>query len=418
MPTTYSVSNASALNTALAQAVGGDRIVLARGDYGAINITNRNYASNVTLISAGAPGSAHLDSLNVRNSSNLTFQFLDIGRGLEAGEADWTRLNSIRLSTNIRMLGVTVHGSEDGNYNNDGLGLIVADSNNVRVEQSTFTDLTRGLYIERSNNTMVGLNTFTDLRVDGINAASARGLFIHGNVFRDFHPLDPDHADGIQLWNTNQTYGSSNVSIRDNVIWMPDQGDRSGHVQGIWISDPFAHGYQNVQIRNNLVYTNDAYNGITVKGGRNVQIDSNTVVSRSGDREFAYIWAEGGSGVTISNNVSEAVILDNVNPTLINNMDLYRNPGLRGLFPDLDTPGSIDDLITVGIGFQRPVNIAASVSTLGINPPATAGQVFVEQSVGFEIFDKSSDDYAPVEITHLSMSLLSAMSMDSFTALP
>jgi hypothetical protein len=39
----YNVTNATQLQSALSKAVGGDRIVLAAGNYGNVNINNRNY---------------------------------------------------------------------------------------------------------------------------------------------------------------------------------------------------------------------------------------------------------------------------------------------------------------------------------------------------------------------------------------
>ena len=349
----FNVANAAGLQAALSRAVGGDRIVLAPGDYGTVRINNARFASPVTIVSAGNPGDASFDGLHVRHSSNLTFQALDLGRELEPGEGIYTLLNSVRNSSNIRMLGVKLHGSEDGNPANDGQGLIVSDTTNFRFDHSEVTSLTRGVYVERSTNVTFANNELHNVRMDGLAIASTNTLFALNNVFRNFRPQPGDHADAIQLWNTNQTRGSANILIRDNVVWMPEeQSEGTAGVQGIWIADPGAHGYQNVWIRNNLVYSNDIWNGISVFGGRSVEVSNNSLLSRSDDGERLWLRLEGGWGHRVFNNVTEDVILNGVTPSLSNNLNLRQTPDMRRLFADLNSPDALQDLVVPGRGFQ------------------------------------------------------------------
>src|SRR4051812_26480548 len=98
--TVYNVSNASQLTTAIASAVGGDKIILAAGNYGSPYIQNRNYNANVTIQAATPGTSVHFDGLTVLTSKNLTFSGIDVGRALGPTDAEYTPITSIRDSSN------------------------------------------------------------------------------------------------------------------------------------------------------------------------------------------------------------------------------------------------------------------------------------------------------------------------------
>lgn len=302
--TIYSVTNATQLQTALGKAVGGDTIVLAAGDYGNVSIYNRNYASTVTIQTGNWTNRAHLDGLFVSKSSNITFKGLDLGRELVAGEApEATQLNWIRDSSNIRLNAVSIHGSLDDDPTNDGVGMVVTRVTGFRVDYSNFSELFRGIYVQQSSNSTVLSNSFDVIRSDGIVAAANNGMLIDGNSFTDFRPVLGDHADGIQFWNTSQTVGSSNVTIRNNVI-APGQfsGVEGEGVQGIFVWDPGSLGYKNFVIQNNLIYTHGAWNGIAATGVTGLQITGNTLLSQSDDNKNVWIRAENSSSVLLKNN--------------------------------------------------------------------------------------------------------------------
>ena len=301
------VTNAAQLQTALSAAVGGDTIMLAAGNYGNVSIYNRNYATNVTLQASSWSNRAHMDGLFVSKSSNLTFKGLDLGRALNAGESkEFTQLNWIRDSSNIRLNGVQIHGSRDNDPTNDGVGLVVSAVTGFRADYSNFSELFRGIFVQASTNTNLISNSFKTIRSDGILAAGDNGMMIDGNSMTDFRPIAGDHADGIQFWNTGQTIGSSNVTIRNNVIAPgATSGEGVGGVQGIFVWDPGTLGYKNFNIQNNLIYSHSAWNGLTVNGLHGGQITGNTLISQSGDPEYLWIRAENSSSLTLKGNVAE-----------------------------------------------------------------------------------------------------------------
>lgn len=433
----YNVATAAELQAALAKAVGGDQVLLAPGDYGQVRLANYKFASTVTVRSQKFGDWAHFDGINVVGSSNIQFNWLDVGRPLNAGEAGTTQLNSIRSSTNIRFDASRFHGSQDGNFTNDGVGLAIYDSTGVRVTGSEFTDLDRGIYVLRSNGTHIFSNDLHDLREDGINAAATNGIFISNNLIRDFHPSAGGHGDAIQFWNTGQTVGSSNISIKNNVIWMPQEhADPSSGVQGIFITAPGTLGYRNVTIDNNLVYANERWNGLSVDGATNLYMVNNTLLSASNDVERLWARIDNSSQVNMRNNVAEEFL---INRTSFygqgNNMNLTKTPALRSLFADLINPDEVTDLTTLGTGFQMPTGTIGSLLTGGI---AAITNILpgVRTTEGFDsvvddangsadtIFPAAlspvaASEPAPVETLNLVAELPSAFrAIDSFTALP
>lgn len=433
----HNVATAAQLQAALARAVGGDQILLAPGNYGQVRLSNYNFASTVTIQSQKNADWAHFDGISIVGSRNLQFNWLDVGRGLNAGEVGTTQLNSVRNSTNIRFDTSRFHGSRDGDFTNDGVGLAIYDSTGVRVTGSEFTDLDRGIYVLRSNGTHIFSNDIHDIREDGINAAATTGIYISNNLIRDFHPSAGGHGDAIQFWNTGQTMGSSNIAIKNNVIWLPQEhADPSAGVQGIFITAPGAYGYRNVTIENNLVYANERWNGLAVDGATNLYMVNNSLLSASNDAEKLWARIDNSYGVNMRNNVAEEFL---VNRTSFygqgNNLNLTRTPALRALFGDLIDPEDVGDLMTAGVGFQMPAGTIGSLLTGGLAAlsnlpsigltPSKIGAVLDDGDGSIDTLFPAATSLAefsePATVEALDMSFelpFAFRALDSFTALP
>jgi Ca2+-binding RTX toxin-like protein len=353
--TVFNVSNGAELQAALSSAVGDDRIVLADGNYGKVNVFNRNYASTVT-IEAATPSGAHIDGLFVAGSKNLNFIGLDVGRALNAGELTSTQLSWIKSSSNITLDGMHFHGSLDGNPKTDGVGLTVTSVTGFEVTNSKFDDLYRGLVLQKSTNATISNNEITTIRSDGIISAANDDLLIQGNHIGEFRPVAGDHADAIQFWNTGQTKGQTNITIKDNVIFQSYfSGVEGTGIQGIFMSDPLTYGYKNVLIENNLLYSNDAYNGIYVNGATDVQISDNSVLSKSSDGKTFWIKVQDSSHVALQDNLTDKIITQNVSDfTQSGNIDFTTNSAARSLLPNLPAPTGLLDLITANVGYHVP----------------------------------------------------------------
>ena len=343
------VANAAELSAALTRAVGGDVIRLAAGDYGAVRLSALKPQGLVTITSADTAAPAHLNSLVVTGSENFAFRNLDIGRALNTGEGDYTRMAEVRSSTRIIFDHVNIHSSVDGDYNNDGYGIFASKVNGLVITGSKFTDLTKGLVLEQMENLQIDNNSFVDMRSDGINVAASKNVLIDANTFQGFHPTSYDHGDAIQFYNLGQPYGSSDIVIRNNVLLPGGTGP-----QGIWLANPDPGGYTNVTIENNLLWGDGLYNGIGVSGAKGLKVIGNTVVSPTNDSKSFWIRLMNSSDVVMTGNLTDDVIPP-VNVTNLkesNNTILSKDSAARALLPNLNAPTGPADLITPGKGYQ------------------------------------------------------------------
>lgn len=347
------VANQAQLAAALSTAVGGETFVLAPGSYGSVSISGRNFSAPITIQSQSSTSMATFSNLDVRNSSNIAFKSVDIGRAMAANEYDYGKMASVFSSKNVSFDAVKIHGTLDGNPRNDGWGLYVADSANVRVANSDFTELHRGAVFERSSNLTVEANKVHGIRSDGLDFTAVDTVLLKDNQLRDFFPVADDHADAIQFWSQGQTRGSSNITITGNQIF---QGSGLG-MQGMHLRDEVGtNPFKNVNIYNNILYGNDMWNGIHVNHGQGVSITNNTVVSRTNDGGSYWIRVEQGSDITIQKNVTDTIITKS-NTGSINvsgNLELNGDSSAQAMVPNLNKNAAttIADLLVSGYGYQ------------------------------------------------------------------
>lgn len=354
------VSSTVQLQAALASAKGGDTISLAAGNYGTVNIVGRNYSSAITIKSSVGMA-AHFDGLFVDKSSFINLESLDLGRPLKTGEPDYTKLATVQNSNNIKMTGVSIHGSLDGNSANDGYGLFLRNVNGFKLMDSNVREVNRGVLAERSYNVEISSTHFNEMRSDGINIAGVVGVTLDGNTFTNFRPVGSDHADAIQFWNVGQPFGSKDIVIKNNVVM---NGSGFGP-QGIFMNAANGWDYSNVLIQNNMIYSNDSYHGIHVEGARDVRIIGNTALSHQVDRDYMWVNVANIDGLNLSNNVAEHLIIGPgvTGISQSNNQTLRANPLLKALIPNLDHAKVPTDLIVPNAGYQVPIGS-------GGNPPA------------------------------------------------
>ena len=91
--TEFIVANATELYDALSSAEGGDRIVLAGGDYGSLDFRGVTFSSDVTIVSADPDDPAIVRELYVRDassSSTASSSTMSPGRTIPSGSAPST----------------------------------------------------------------------------------------------------------------------------------------------------------------------------------------------------------------------------------------------------------------------------------------------------------------------------------------
>lgn len=395
------VSTASQLTSALTSARGGDTIRLAAGDYDNVSIQNFRPTSRVTLISADAANPAHFDTLTVRSSQNLTFKNLDIGRGLAAGEAEHTQLTQVRDSSTIVFDSNLIHGSLDGNPQNDGDGLFVEGVTGLTVTNNIFKELGRGTVVSTITNLQVSGNKFLDLRSDALDADDSRNILIEDNLFKGFYPQGSDHPDAIQFHNLGATEWMENITIRNNML-LPGG---TGSPQGIWISDPGTTGFRNLLIENNLLWGQGLYNGIGLSGVQNAKVIGNTVLSPTSDDKLMWIRVGASANIDLIHNVAEEYVIQGgvTNLRQEGNINLRTSPAYRGLMANPENPSGWSDVrLTDGGAYEpvlkssdAPISSAAGNALKNLLSPTT-GQSVAQQMSALAI----DEDGGALDLSH------------------
>jgi parallel beta-helix repeat protein len=252
---TINVSSASGLESALRGANSGDTILLASGNYGNVDVGGRNFSSDVTIRSNGG---AVISNMEVNNASGITISNL------------------------------TFRGSSSG-YG-QGTGIRVSSSDDITIENSSFSGFTRGIQIWNVDNLDILNNDLSNISYDGMVLGHVHGLLIQGNeVVMNSNPGLDNHKDIIQVYNQGAVAPSSDIVIRNNSLWADDP-----QTHGIFMGNIDAAGglkssefYSDVLIENNTIRNNMPL-GIAIGPTDDLTIRNN-VVLRHPD-------GEGGSG--------------------------------------------------------------------------------------------------------------------------
>lgn len=269
MQVIISASDSASLVSALKSAHAGDTISLAGGVYSPLTLSGLQFNSAVTITSANADAPAVLTGMTLSNSSGLTFQ--DVTLSTEGAKVPYPF--QIIGSSKITFDHVDVHGSLDGNAQNDASGPLFRESSDIKVINSEFQQLTVGTSFLNSKNVVVSGNSFHDIQTDGVDGGGTSNIVISDNYFTDFDPIDSLHPDAIQLWTTNTTASAHDITITGNLIVRGD----GEPIQGIFLRDQVGNlPYLNVTITANTVIGSMA-NGIMIDGAVGATIAGNVV---------------------------------------------------------------------------------------------------------------------------------------------
>jgi Ca2+-binding RTX toxin-like protein len=252
-------------------------IRLEPGTYGTIHLRNLKFG-DVTVESRDAANPAVLTGLLVRDSSGLNFRNLEFF----VNPKDAVRAFEVSGSKDVHFTGLKVHGSIDGNPQNDGSGLMIRDSQDVSVTHSEFFELRFGIEQLDNKKLVISNNSFHHIREDGIRGGGSSDVLVSRNHFTDFFPVAGDHPDAIQFWTGNTTASAKNITIDENVILRGS----GAPVQGIFFRDQVEKlPYQNVIITDNLVIGMGG-NGIYANGVNHLKILNNVVESLPGGKSW------------------------------------------------------------------------------------------------------------------------------------
>jgi hypothetical protein len=260
------------LHTALSSAQGGDRIELAGGDYGSLDISGVNFTSDVTIVSADPSDPAVITRLELDNSSHLVLD----GLVFSGGKSKVTDSSYITVRNSV------FAGTLDADGYGTGKGLQFAGSDHIVVEQNEFYHWKKAMGIGSSSDVQVLRNKVHSCNNDAFNFNALNRLLVEGNWIHDFNTAPGvGHNDMIQTWNPDPENPIKDVTIRGNFL-DAGTGDKTHAIlmrNGKAEKDPTNLDvyYRNVLIEDNVIYTAHS-NGINIGETIGLTIRNNTLL--------------------------------------------------------------------------------------------------------------------------------------------
>ena len=257
------VADTQALWAAIKAAEGGDRIVLAPGEYSALRLDGARPSGEVTITSADPSKPASIAGMVITSSSGLTFTHIKVQVNPANGFA-------VQLGSTSRIK------FDDAEFSGTAVGVgnavMVRNSTNVVVNNSRVHHLQTGLNHLNSSQVAFTNNKLHDLQSDGIRGGGSSDVRITGNHFTNFYPKPGDHPDAIQFWTANTSTVARNLVVADNVFVRGE----GGAIQGIFVGNESGIPYEDVTITGNTII-GGMYHGISLNYGERVKIANNTV---------------------------------------------------------------------------------------------------------------------------------------------
>lgn len=271
------IRNAQGLSEALSTASGGETLVLAGGNYGALNI-KKAFKSPVSIRSADPGSPACFTGMRLNGAGNLGLDGLVFDYSYKPGDKNRTNAFSIGNGHNITITNSVFEGDYNAGIGH-GLGLLITGSSKVTISNSTFRKWWKALTGFNTTYLTLRRNQFYDIRADGMALSGIDDLTIEFNRFHTFRGGNSrDHRDMIQLMRTTNR-GSSNIVIRDNIFDI-GAGDYTQTIfmgkSGKDTNDPLLR-HKNVLIENNVIY-NAHLHGISIHAADNLSIRKNSII--------------------------------------------------------------------------------------------------------------------------------------------
>lgn len=321
--TTVSVANASALLSALRTAQGGDTILLAAGDYGDVDLSRLNFASEVTIRSADAAAPACFTGLDIANARNIRIDSIALRFMPTETTYAWSSAINIRGSSDITIAnsvmqgGPSINGVPASATELDATGNVlgmptgraasVTGSSNITFTRNDISAFHKAIVLSDVDGITISDSDIHDLRSTPVSGGDVSNLVVSNNHLHDSNPwqftLGGDHGDFVHIWTspTLQTSASRNISITNNFI---DQG-LGQPLLGIYLDDNQNNlGFQNVRITENVIFNDDGQ-GIRLENAHGVTITDNSLIQSRGTagEAPAVILADGTDDVTFTRNI-------------------------------------------------------------------------------------------------------------------
>jgi parallel beta-helix repeat protein len=291
------VATPQTLSAMIANAQAGETVLLASGDYGALNIRGKSFAEPGITIQPQPDAKVTFTTIGIDQSNGITIKQVDVDiNGAKFGVI-------VGDSSRITLAGLRIHAPT---LTSNAMRL--RESKNVTVSDCDIHNVGTGINLSNSEHVEISRNTFSDIQLDAIRGVASYAEIV-GNRASSFHPKPGDHPDFIQIWQTQKLGPPVKNLIKDNV-YVRGNGDVA---QGIFIED-----------NNDIVITGNAllgtmYNAISLARVNRALVENNFV--QGYDDMGTRIITRGGS--------TDVVVRNNVAQTIINHTAGGPNPGYK-----------------------------------------------------------------------------------------
>ncbi len=240
------------LAAAIASAQPGAHLVLARGEFGPLNISNRSFSPAITIDASAAT----IDGIVIRSSRGIA-----ITGGTVKTDRAQTLVVLVDFSKEITLSGMRVSGGR--------IGMSISRSQDVKVQK----------------------NDFDGVRSDGVNVAMSQRVLVEDNLCHNFDPIMPtydakgkiiqdgDHPDCVQGWSNPKYPPTADVTIVGN--------KGLGYMQGVFFGNGGQGGYDRLIVRDNE-FMLSLWNGIVLVEARDSVVSGNKVSTIAGAKMISY----------------------------------------------------------------------------------------------------------------------------------
>lgn len=299
---------------------GGDRLLLAEGDYGAVSISGLR--ADPPLRIEPAPGAAarpRLQSLSIAAASGVEVAGLLVEGGSGGPHAPLVTIGSDARDILLERLIIrSAAGHETwsaAQWRERARSGVMIDGTRVELRGSRIGAVRHGV-VARGPEVRVLGNLVDGFSGDGMRGLGDAGLF-EGNGVQNCVKVDDNHDDGFQSWSRGSDGRSGGgvvrgVTVRGNTIrsYAEAPGPLTCALMGVSLFDGM---FVDWLIEGNVVEV-DTLNGIVVLGGENVRVIGNLVRNRTAGAErtpqitiSAHKDGRAGGGNLIAGNRAQAI---------------------------------------------------------------------------------------------------------------
>ena len=303
----------------LANVRSGDTLVLAPGNYGALTLSHKHFADDVT-IKGGTFTSVTFAKVSGVTLDGTTVIFTPTANSTSNSQA-------IRIwgSDDISILNAKVTGGEsvngvvksatklDASGNVLGLpvgkGINIDSSSDIVISDSVISKFAKGITFSDVTNLTISDNQIHSLRTTPISGSGHDGLTITGNHTWNSSPWNyggtGDHGDRIHLWTDDRPW--TNVVISGNLL---TQG-AGAPMMGIYLDDNLkGFGFPDVLISGNTVIDGNGQ-GMRLENVSGMVVDNELIWSGTGRAHNdtpRFQIADNVHDVTFLNNIGNVAI--------------------------------------------------------------------------------------------------------------